>query len=85
MKPSELLSDASKWCRDHTAETISGFPVASEDEQAVRWCIIGATIKCGTSDKDVKRLLIAAGGSISNFNDTHTFEECRQLLIQNGL
>lgn len=46
MKISELLSDESKWEVGRQASSADGESVWPDDENAVRWCLIGAACKC---------------------------------------
>lgn len=86
MKPSELLSDESKWTKGAFAEDRKGIPVHSKSDDAVKWCILGALNKCGCIKEQVKLEQIVMGNA-AEFNDapTTTFRDVRELLLKAGL
>ena len=43
-----LISDPEKWCQTYSARDASGFAVAPERPQAIKWCAIGSVLKIGS-------------------------------------
>lgn len=46
MKIKELYSDPSKWAKYHLAQNKNGGTISPSDKDAVRFCLIGALIRC---------------------------------------
>lgn len=46
MKIAELLTDESKRCRFAAAQDKDGHDVDADSPEAVKWCLVGAFLKC---------------------------------------
>jgi hypothetical protein len=46
MKIVELIDRPEKWCKNSLAETVNGTGACEDDPDAVRWCVLGAYLKC---------------------------------------
>jgi len=84
MKIKELLSDKSKWTQKAYARDIHGDALGHGSSQfAVSWCLVGAMEKCypdfNVVDDIVSKIHRKVGGP-AIFNDSHTFEEVKQLV-----
>ena len=52
MKPSELLSRPEAWCKGYSARNQMNDSVEPRSEQAVKWCMWGAMIRCNLSSPE---------------------------------
>lgn len=50
MKVKDLLSTPEKWCKGDYAQDETGNPVASHDDRAARFCLLGAVNRCYAED-----------------------------------
>jgi hypothetical protein len=95
MKPSELLSDESKWTKGAIARD-NGQPCPFNIGEC--WCAIGAALYCDIDEVERARLdevakalfpdrVIGIFAMVANFNDhpDTTFEDVRRVLIEAGL
>jgi hypothetical protein len=90
MRISEVLSDESKWTKGAFARDTEGKEVPAEDEKAVRWCLVGAAIKCRKDYKLFRHPILTdwwewkPGFSIVRFNDadTTTFKDIRRVVAE---
>lgn len=57
MKPSELLTDESKWARGCYARDKQGESVPPESQESVCWCMIGVCLASGIWDSAIDRRL----------------------------
>ncbi len=93
MKPSELLSDRSKWTQDAFARDAKGYPVAATGPSATCFCLLGALRKCGHDINDLgggtpyrilRDIVVAQTGftTITIFNDSPntTFDDIKKVL-----
>lgn len=82
MKIKELYTDESKWTKGAFSRDIDGNEKIFSDDSIVSWCLLGAIDKCYTSGEYMKiwKLLFNTVGHISNYNDSHTFKEIKQLV-----
>ncbi len=86
MKIRELLTDETKWTQGQAARTITGEATSATGESAVRWCLLGAIMKCyGHSysvQLDVELLLRSTVNGIVTYNDdpNREFEEVKALV-----
>lgn len=94
MKIRELLTDESKWTQGAFAQTATGHPVDYEDENAAKFCLVGAARKCygrGEAGNAVLRTIISDlhegkrtgwAENVAAWNDGfgRTFEEVRALV-----
>jgi hypothetical protein len=92
VKPSELLSDESKWTKKEIARDKSGNCVHPKSSDAVCFCILGAYYKCesvgiGRVSAAVRDLFPERDQGIPYFNDhpETTFEDVRKVLLAAGL
>ena len=91
MKPSELLDSPEKWTTGELARDKDGNKCDPLSPEAVCWCIEGAYRKVNgfvKIDLHVGRSLmelLRLDESPFAFNDSHTFEEVRQVLLDNNL
>lgn len=90
MKISELLCDESKWCKGFMALDSNGNPVPSRRATAVKWCLLGAVIRCGIKGDDfiklekvIKKLYYLS--SIPIFNDQFEFKDVQRVLKEANL
>lgn len=96
MKPSDLLTDESKWCRNAWAKDIRGIVVFSGSSAACQWCLEGAVravtdklSKPFTRFAEMEAILFRAVArrgydAISAFNDDPktTFRDVKELLAE---
>jgi hypothetical protein len=79
----ELLSDESKWTKGTAARNSSGSPVHPTNKNAVKFCLIGAAVRCGV-DKELIQPAVKELGfcRISIFNDhpDTTFADIRRVI-----
>jgi hypothetical protein len=92
MKLSELLTDASRWTKNHYAIDTEGRPVQSRSPQAARWCLSGAICRCySTQDERLtaEEALREAAGTLDivAWNDAfeRTFADVRALIERAGV
>ena len=78
MKISELLCDESKWCKEHNAVDAQGNSVYHGSEEAVKWCLLGAFLKCGL----IPELGQIINVDITEFNDdpSTTFQDVLEVI-----
>lgn len=83
MKLHELLTDESKWTQHVLARDIEGVPTPCMGEYAVCWCLYGAIRVCYPEDFPLINLRIARviGTAVGPWNDSHSFAEVRQLIL----
>ena len=79
MKAFELLSDESKWCKQVVARTIGGILCDWNSPEAVRWCAMGAVLKCYSMTDEMRPTMIKLwrglkGESIAVWNDASNFQ-----------
>ena len=74
MKVSELLCDESKWCKGSNAVDAQGNEVYCHSADAVRWCLLGAFLRCRQSPLILGQI---TNRQITVFNDdsSTTFQE----------
>lgn len=85
MKVSELLATPARWTQGTMARNDRGQPVYPDSKSAVCWCLVGAVAKCYTSHSDHIRVmgkLKEHMSVVSIYNDTHTFEEVKSLVLE---
>lgn len=88
-KPSEALSDESKWVQRSPAIDINGDPC--HPDKGVCWCLLGVMLYCGVSfekRQQVRAMTVRMGfEGVSDFNDhpNTTFKDVRNLLLRAGL
>jgi hypothetical protein len=91
MKLREFFSDASKWTQHVYARNSNGDQVSPNDPNACCWCLSGGDIACpiedyintDTSDRCNKLsdyLWKKFKMNIPQFNDSHRFEEVKEVL-----
>lgn len=86
MKVKELLDSEEKWTQGHLSIDRFGNFTLPTDENAVRWCLVGAIQHCyhdsHTRTTICDKLLTLTGYSLTRFNDLHgrTFAEIRELI-----
>lgn len=85
MKVQDILTDESKWCKEHCAYDAQGNIVDPNNENAVCWCLYGALAKAGLWNTDEDKRLTNAIHSrfkmaVSSFNDRSSFAEVRALI-----
>lgn len=93
MKPSELLTDESKWTQGCSAKDEKGFFVSSKYRTACAWCVTGALNRCSKDfveyNQNLKQLIAVLPGvgniSVWNDNPLRTFAEVRAKLLEAGL
>jgi len=90
MKPSELLDSPEKWTTGELARDKDGNKCDPLSPEAVCWCIEGAYRRVYGYDMEaiIGVFLIRQLGlteTAFRFNDSHTFEEVRQVLINADL
>jgi len=95
MKPSELLSDKTKWTKWVSARSATQKAVEPDDEKAVCWCVIGAINKCYGYGSEYNRAIGALRDIIrkkyglfgiaswQDLRDT-TFEQVKEVLKEAG-
>ena len=89
MKPSEVLSDESKWCQWASARGKSGRRVTPYGRSAVKWCLLGA-IDRAFGENEIRRVDFAnsvfrlLGCNIADWNDSpvRKFEQVRDVLLR---
>ena len=94
MKPSEILSSPDKWTKGAYARTKTDTIVGVLDEEACKFCLDGALLRCGL-DWDIKTSLEQAilelfptkSEGIISFNDhpDTTYEDVLEVLESCGL
>ena len=89
MLVSELISEPSKLCQVAIAVNADGQVVPAKDKSAVSWCVSGGIIKCYTG-KEVtvahEKFRAAIGQEcISDWSDSHSFEEVHRALLLAGI
>lgn len=82
MKIKELLSDETKWCKNDAAKDKNGNAVIPTSNDACKWCLVGAIDKCYTdSTEDIWfKIYMYLHTSIGDFNDSHNFEDIKNLV-----
>lgn len=60
MKPSELLSDESKWCQGSAAQDANGVWIMADWPEAVKWCMLGAVCRCNPTNYYTDKQALAA-------------------------
>ena len=87
MKIQEVLATPDKWCKYDNAVTKLGCDVLPDSSQAVKWCLVGAAMKCysGLELTRVRNLIatkILPFTYITSYNDAaeRTFEDIRRLI-----
>lgn len=95
MKVHELLNDSSKWTKKASARNIQKESVPAHSSLAVCWCLLGAIDKCyENTDEDntylltkaiVKELGFNNLHDTAHFNDSHTFEEVKALVLKHDI
>jgi hypothetical protein len=73
VKVKELLATEEQWTQGHYAKNTNGTPVGYTSEDACSFCLLGALVAIN------EKLNAMAGNNddviLSEFNDTHTYEE----------
>ena len=91
MKVKELLTDESKWLQHRYAINADGKDVNACSNAAVKWCLVGAMIKCYPNCDTVYSLVldkIKEKGTkyytLSKWNDAfkRTFEDVKQVIAE---
>lgn len=89
MKPSELLSDESKWTRGVCARDAQGNEVDVNSDKACSFCIVGALIVCFPNFQQRHKIYntILDSEAMETFNDDPktTFVDIKDLLEKAGL
>jgi hypothetical protein len=93
VKVVEFLNEESKWIKYHSAVNKDGVSVQEHDENACRWCLSGAIIKCyGYCTKEEIDVTTKINGiidrktgfriTIADFNDLPktTFVQIKEIL-----
>jgi len=85
MKVQDILTDESRWCKEHCAYDDQGNVVEPNSEDAVCWCLFGALAKVGLWNTNEERRLTVEiktrfGVGVSTWNDKVTFPEVRALI-----
>lgn len=82
MKIRELLSDETKWCKNDVAQDKDGSAISATSDDACKWCLVGAIDKCYTdSTEDIwLKIYKYLNMSIGKFNDSHNFEDIKNLV-----
>lgn len=94
MKPSDLLTDESRWCKNHLALDSNGQPIAAS-VTACRLCLMGAIMATVSADdyqtalEKIRVVLRDRGhiSSIADWNDSAgtSFQHVKDLLLLCGL
>lgn len=93
MKVHKLLSDPSKWTQDALARDKYKNSMNWCEPGAVSWCLLGAVYKCyyviaesGVLVSSIlKDLGFSAMPEVIHFNDSHTFEEVKALVLKHNI
>lgn len=92
MKPSELLSDPSKWCQHDEARKSNGDVALARDPEACQWCAVGAMRLCypdsGERYEAIEKFRSVTGAAnITDWNDSpyRTFDQVRGAFIRAGM
>lgn len=87
MKISELLDSPEKWIKGANARDIHNIPVLSDDSRAIKWCLIGAILKCYREKEveicwKIETKIPACFSCVVGFNDNPntTFEMVKKLV-----
>ena len=83
MKVSELLSDESKWTTRYLSRNKNDNPVYYDDNDACKWCLLGAMLKCYEHNGYEKVFCLTQrtiGGLIGTFNDASSYEQVMKLV-----
>ncbi len=89
MKVKELLADPARWTRGMFARRADNEPVASQSDEACKWCLLGAIRRCYVEGEEyarahtqLKTAVIKFSGQsrIGVFNDTTTHENLMKVL-----
>ncbi len=90
MKIKELLNDKTKWCQQHAAVDHNDNPTCPRGPDAVRWCLIGALLKCDPAEdsavleklQSTIQQITGKYGGVIGYNDAPTtrFEDIQHLL-----
>lgn len=86
-KARELITPREKWTQEIYAQGTDGWDIDPIDEDACKWCLLGALRCVGhfRGDRNIPAqimdtLLGIASIPVHTFNDTHTHEEVLALL-----
>lgn len=79
MKVYEFLS-RERWIQGDLAEDVRGKSCDPTHKKACKWCFYGALLYCYRDHRDFRVVYeklknIFKGGYVSEFNDSHTYEE----------
>lgn len=85
MKVQDILTDESRWCKEHCAYDAFGLVVSPSDEKAVKWCLLGALTAAGLwnspeNNRLTNEIMERFGTGVSVWNDKVTFPEVRALI-----
>ncbi len=89
MKVKELLADPARWTKGTFARRVDNEAVASQSEEACKWCLLGAIRRCYVEGEEytqahtkLKAAVIKFSGQyrIGTFNDTTTHEDLMKVL-----
>lgn len=89
MKIQELFSGPEKWTKGAYARNVNGDMLSSRDKGAVRWCLIGAIMKCYIRNDDILRIkqlickeLHSVDPAIFNDAPETSFETVKELVTK---
>lgn len=92
MTVSELLNKKSRWTTGVSARSFTGSAVLFDSENAVKWCVSGAILKCYIGsraafflDKANQYAKNKGYQDLPHFNDNVSFESVRQLIEELGI
>lgn len=89
MKPSELLARPESWCQKAFAIDKNGTFVAPDSSMGVKWCMVGAVMRCFDSlaECDIHEKTLATAGFGVEWNDApgRTHAEVLAALTSVGL
>jgi hypothetical protein len=90
MKAYQLLDSEDKWTKQVVARNASNNACDPTDEKAIRWCALGAILRCynGTSAYEAENKLyevITRHQSIGEWNDTNNYETVVETLKEIGI
>lgn len=86
MKIRELLTDEAKWTRGAYARNKENRATGTRNDDAVRWCLMGAKWKCyydTDQHESVSGALeaeIGSGWNLTRWNDNATFADVKALV-----
>lgn len=85
MKIHELLTDESKWTQGSLARTNLDMAIHAQASDATCWCLVGAVHKCYGATKlpnEIIQRIHDKVGNLAKYNNSHTFAEVRQLVLE---